>query len=413
MIIITLIISLPVLFLSYVVFLQTKQRLNPASLLVYIWVILLLLAVSIGDDSGFYPMDVTGIFAVFTFLLVVLLVFYLTMRKTSTIEVEPTVIDQSYLMSVSVFLFFLCIFSNIMYLVQVSQYISIGSLLKNMWSWKHLVLTGVIKESGLLYIGRNLALTGAVLSINMYFNKGRLSTLMLIVFVILAFLNPRRDPIIIKLIYVIAPLLVLYKGNIKRILLLAIPVGILFFILSLTLTSQLSFGERTLGDTIGLYTYGSFNSLQKAIDFGYPQNTNLILGNTFYFIYMFLKYISPVFTPPEIILVSLGKDTTNVYTALIAPLIDANGSYFWFLFITILYGVFVGYVTGLFYKSYINHPNRVSSLILFCSCYSCIVRSFYNPSFSYSDYVFAVIYWMVFRLFEKGRFVKFTRKRIR
>ena len=204
------------------------------------------------------------------------------------------------------------------------------------------------------------------------------------------------------MIYVIAPFLVLYKNK-GKIFKLILPLSIVFIALFSVLTEQLTFGERTVSDTIGLYTYGSYNSLQKAIDNGYPSNTSLFLGNTFYFVYMILKFISPSLTPPDIVLQSMGRDTKNVYTALIAPLIDANGNMFSFSLIVLLYGIYIGCVLAFFYKSYTKNKTKISSLILYCACYSCAIRSFYNPSFSLSDFVFALAYWGVAKIIENSK----------
>ena len=406
MIIISALFCLPVLFLAYIVNIRTRYRFNPASLMAYIWMLFLNIAILVGPRSGFYPVDIEVILAVCIFLSIILISFYFAFGKTTLIkESNENEIDKDQLMRLSAFLLMFCVFSNIAYFAQVNRLIPITTLANNLWAWKNYVLIGKINESGIMYIGRNLALIGAVLSINTYYNKTKTSKLLLLLYILLAFLNPRRDPIIIKMIYVIAPFLVLYKNK-GKIFKLILPLSIVFIALFSVLTEQLTFGERTVSDTIGLYTYGSYNSLQKAIDNGYPSNTSLFLGNTFYFVYMILKYISPSLTPPDIVLQSMGRDTTNVYTALIAPLIDANGNMFSFSLIVLLYGVYIGCVLAFFYKSYTKNKTKISSLILYCACYSCVIRSFYNPSFSLSDFLFALAYWGVAKIIENSKVSK-------
>ena len=403
MIVIAVLFSLPVLFLAYNVNTRTRYIFNPASLMAYIWLFFLFLAILVGPRSGFYPVNTEAILAVFIFLSTILIVFYFVFGKTTSIQkLNETEIDRHQLMRLSTFLFLICIFSNVAYFAQVNRLIPITTLVNNLWAWKNYVLLGTINESGIIYIGRNLALIGAVLSINAFYNKTKTSKLFLLIYILLAFLNPRRDPIIIKIIYVIAPFLVLYKNK-RKVFRLILPLSIAFVALFTVLTEQLTFGERTVSDTIGLYTYGSYNSLQKAIDNGYPSNTSLFLGNTFYFVYMVLKYISPSLTPPDIVLQSMGSDTTNVYTALIAPLIDANGNMFSFLLIILLYSFYIGCMLAFFYKSYIKNKTKISSLILYCACYSCVIRSFYNPSFSLSDFLFALVYWGIAKIIENSK----------
>jgi oligosaccharide repeat unit polymerase len=275
-------------------------------------------------------------------------------------------------------------------------------LLSNFWRWKNLVLTGEFNENKFYYIGRNLPLIGFFLSVNFLVNKDKkaISLLMLLIYTIVSFVNPRRDPIIERMLYVLIPFVLFYRKRIWKFILISIPVGIAFFVLFIELTKQLTFGEDSILHSMGSYTFGSFSALSNAIEIGYPSNTDLPLGNTFYFVYTILKYPVPELAPPDIVLVSLNNHSVNVYTSLIAPLIDSKGDGTLLILYVFIYSVFIGAVIALMINLY-NKYHNISSLYLLCSCSSCAIRSFFNPTFSYLEILPAFVIAILIAVFFK------------
>ena len=92
------------------------------------------------------------------------------------------------------------------------------------------------------------------------------------------------------------------------------------------------------------------------------------MGNLFYFVYMILKYAFPMLAPPRIILSDLGPETGNVYTSIIAPLIDSNGNTFYFVFLTI-YAAYIGIVIAIS-MNLIHRRKNLLSYVFYCAVFA-------------------------------------------
>ena len=257
------------------------------------------------------------------------------------------------------------------------------------------MLTGSFSESSILYLGRNLSIIGTILSLNLIINLGQkgkkaISILMALIYLALVFINPRRDPMIDKLAYFLCPLLFVYRNRMSKLIKYIVPLSAVFIFLFIYISDALTFGQRSIMELAGRYTYVPFNSLQKALDEGYPSNTNLIMGNTFYFVYMILKYAFPMLAPPTIILSALGPETGNVYTSIIAPLIDSNGNAFYFAFILTIYAAYIGIVIAIS-MNLIHRRRNLSSYVFYCAVFACAIRSYFNPTFSYAEVVGGIL----------------------
>ena len=384
------IFCLSILFaLSVFVNKRSGYILNPVSIMVYLFGVLLLCATIFAKSVGFFEISAKCIFIVFIFLLIIEIVFLALVKKRKNASNAPWLIANSkilYLISIICFCVFLI--STVLYYYTLNTYIPLATLLTRMWKWKNLVLTNAINERSTIYIGRNLPLFGMLFSVTFITNKNKRKSmaLILIVYIALSFLNPRREPIIKSIIYVSIPFIIAYRKKIGRLFVFAIPIIIIFTLVFSELSNQLSFGERSFGQSISLYTIGPFCALSKALETGYPSNTDLPYGNTLYFVYSILKYVSPSLTPPDITLISVDSNTTNVYTCLIAPLIDSGGYGFFMIFNVIFYAIYVGLIIAFVVAMYSKHRN-ISSLYLLCSCTSSVVRSFFNPTFSYTEFL--------------------------
>ncbi|GEM_PF-3593881 len=410
---------LPIWILSFLLNKKINDKFNPTSIIVYIWSFLLLLSICFGKSTGLYPMNGGGIFAFCFFLFLVvsfsyLFTFNIERKNSKSINLE----NLPDLFKLCIVLFMLCLISRLLYFKDLNNLIPLNSLFENIWLWKNYVLSGKINESSLKYLGYNLNVTGALLSLCFYqqkelgyTKKRNIILVMIFLYLILSFLNVRRDPMIIKLVYLLYPIIIYNKHNFKKIMRYILPVIIVFFTLLIVINTKLSFKTLNVSRSIASYSYGAFNSLQKAYDMGYPSNTNLPLANTFYFIYMFLKYISGKFAPPTIVLDSMGLDTTNVYTSLIAPLIDSAGSKAMFYFILFFYSLFIALVNMIVYRWYVK-KGSLASLLMFCTVVSCSIRSFYNPVYSYSDLIFGLLYAAVFGFVLKNKACSSKMKKI-
>ena len=338
---------------------KTNSKLNPVSVMNVIWLLLLNIAFYFGSTFGFYAVDFSCIVFVVLFLNIITLVAWFSSKgqlKNNHLiderQVYTTIIDSRRMYTLTLLVFAVFLISNVFYFRDLGRHLSLTSLYTNIWAWKNLVLTGAFQENSILYIGRNLSVVGTVFALNLIINwnnKSRrfISLIICFVYVLTVFFNPRRDPMIDKLIFFLCPFLFIYRNRLSKMYKFLIPIGIAFTLLFIYISDALTFGQGSILELSGRYTFAPFNSLQCAIDNGYPPNTTLFLGNTFYFVYMMLKYITPELTPPDIVLIPLGNNTGNVYTALIAPLIDSHENLVAFFFILVLYAVYIGLVIGI------------------------------------------------------------------
>lgn len=412
LLIFAIVAMLPVWFLCYCLNVKLRNKANPASIMVYIWSVMLLLAVSIGKKWGYYPMDASGIIIVSLFLFCIIFSVYLFSRKdslgTKTYSTHVTMewinVNDMVLYKVTLFLFALFIISQVIYFVRLNSYIPLLSLPANIWKWKNLILTGQFSESSPLYFPRDFSMLGTIISLCYIQNKGKkrskVMLMILVIYSVLSFMNPRRDPILVKMIYILSPFIYVYRNRMKKIIVKCAPFLAVFAVLFFFTYNALTFGSGSIQRAIGSYTFGAFNSLQKAIDVGYSEESNIFWGNTFYFVYMFLKYLVPSLAPPNIVLESLGTDTTNVYTALIAPLIDANGSVFMFIVTMLLYAFYIGAVMAVSINIF-STKRDVPSFCFYSAVFACSIRTFYNPTFSWSDIVFAAVYAVILQMILK------------
>ena len=397
----SLVFLLPEFLIVVLINKKTSNRLNPASVMFYIWSILLILAASLGNSWGYYPMKISGILTISLFLFVILIVFYVACKKDVCVCYELPKESSYTLCLLFVSLYF---FSEAMYFIKLNAYIPINELPFQLWKWKNLILAGTFDENSILFIGKWLSFIGTIIAYT-FINESKKSRriilgFIVIVYILMAFFYPRRDVMINKLVCILTPFTFKYRKSLKNLLKIVLPIGIFFVIIFFYINDSLTFGESNIKHAIASYSFGSFNSLQKALDIGYPTNTNLLLGNTFYFLYMILKYVFPSLAPPSIILETLGQDTSNVYTSLIAPVLDANGDVFYMIVAVLLYAIWIGMIMCISYNFYLK-KQTIASLCLYSTVFSCVVRSFYNPTFSYSDIVFAVLYSIILSMLTK------------
>ena len=386
---------------------KTRGKLNPVSIMSYLWLLLLNLAFYIGDRFKYYSVDIGCIVSVTAFLNIIIIVAWLTVKPNGGETRESPsfieMLDAKRIYNVTLILFLLFIISNVFYFRDLGRHIPLRYLYANIWRWKNLVLTGGFNEESILYIGRNISILGTLFAVNLlvswkHKSHRLISAFICIVYVAIVFLNARRDPMIDKMIYFSAPIIFMYRNRITKLYKYLIPLAVIFVFLFIYISDALTFGQRSMLELAGRYTFAPFNSFQNALDTGYPSNTDLPLGNTFYFIYMILKYIHPVFTPPYIVLTSVGENTGNVYAALIAPLIDSHGNTFLFVIIMIIYAVYIGLLFGVSHNL-VAKNNNLSSFVFYSAIFACAIRSFYNPTFSYAEVVGGVINALVVYLF--------------
>ena len=377
---------------------RTHNAWNPASVMFYIWSILLILATWLGGSWGYYPMNVSGIFIVSLFLDIILIVFFVGSNKDVNINYETKKCNTY---ALCVFLILLYFLSEIMYFSTLHTYIPIQTLPFKVWEWKMLILSGNFNENSFLFIGRNIPLVGTIVSYTFINEKSKKRKFFLgtfiIIYLAMAFINPRRDVMINKLVCLLVPFIFKYRKETKKLAKLVLPIIAVFGIVFFYINDSLTFGTGDFKSSITLYSFGAFNSLQKAIDVGYPSNSNLVMANTFYFVYMVLKYIFPQLSPPGIVLETLGNDTSNVYSALIAPVIDSGGSTAALAFIVFIYACWIGICLVAAYNWY-SKKQSVAALCFYSTIFSCVIRSFYNPTFSYSDIVFGMFYSIIIAL---------------
>ena len=398
LIVLLLFLVVETLFLTHCFNTKARSSLNPLSVMVYIWLILLCLAYFLGEKQGFYKLDFTGILSVIWFLNVITICAYMVVRWESDIQTEDNdieLISSKGIYTIALLAFALFAVGNAFYFRDLSRYIPLGSLLSSLWRWKNLVLSGTFSESSILYFGRNLSIVGTILSLNLIVNfrqkrKKLISILMALIYLALVFANPRRDPMIDKLVYFLCPLIFVYRNRASKLIKYIVPLSVIIIFLFIYISEALTFGQRSMVELAGRYTYVPFNSLQKALDEGYPSNTNLIMGNTFYFVYMILKYVFPMLAPPRIILSALGAETGNVYTSIIAPLIDSNGNPVYFVFILTLYAAYIGIVIAVS-MNLIHRRKDLSSYVFYCAVFACAIRSYFNPTFSYAEVIGGIL----------------------
>ena len=420
MIILNILFSLILWMLLYLLHNKTNNAFSPVSIMSYIWMVMMYAATLLSEWAGLYKFHESGIIVCYLFLFVIVIaailsagprkLYYEDCAESNIAHSDSmfTCINDDLLYYLSLFLFLIFLASTLIYFKELENYgVSIKSFVNSIRQWKTIIVNGTFNEEKAIYIGRNISAIGTLLAINRIIcRKDRriISNIVLVIYCMIWFVYPRRDILIDKLIYVIVPFLIYYKSNIKRILKLIVPIGICVFVFFSLINSALSWGTVNMKTSLAAYTFGSFNSLQKAIDVGYAENTNLLLGNTFYFVYMVLKYFSSNLTPPPIILEFYGgADTVNVYTALIAPLIDSKGDFFVFGLYIIIYGAYIGVISSLTNKLYLKNKS-MSSVVLYSSVYACTIRSFYNPTFSYAEILVGVICFFIINIvFEFGK----------
>ncbi len=395
MIVAALLMLLPGVFIVIAINHRTHNAWNPATVMFYIWSVLLILATGLGGSWGYYPMDISGIFLVSFFLDIILLVFLVGCNKDITISYE---IEKCDTFTLCVFLILLYFFSEVMYFSKLHAYIPLQTLPFKVWEWKVLILSGTFQENSILFIGRNLAIIGTIVSytfINAESKKRKFFLgAIILIYIVLTFIYPRRDIMINKLVHLLVPFIFKYRNQTKKLVRLILPLGAIFAVAFFYINDSLTFGSGDLKRSIASYSFGVFNSLQKAIDIGYTSNSDLVMGNTFYFVYMILKYIFPQLAPPGIVLETLGNDTSNVYSALIAPVIDSDGSFILLVSITIIYACWIGVCLAAAYNWYLK-KQTVAAMCFYSTIFSCVIRSFYNPTFSYSDIVFGIFYSVI------------------
>lgn len=398
------VLSAILLFLNRIYCKRIRFLFSPSSIMVYLWLSLLLCAIVFGNAAGLYGVHLSVVFSVFFFLVIILLIS-LVLEKASLYgksnNSKPlfalTKTGKKRLFVISIVFFAAFCFSTFFYFYCLKRYgITLFNVFSNYREWKTLILSGDFNESQILFLGRNIDAFGTIFSINFIMSpkkshKRKISLLILIIYIALVLIYPRRDVFIAKLIYVGVPFLLICKFRIKKII---VPLGltsILLLYLFSFISKSLSWGDFNFLRSLSSYTFGSFNSLQKAIDFGYEKNTDLLMGNTFYFVYMILKYINPSLKPPDIVLQFYsGDDSVNVYTSLIAPFIDSQGNILLFYLFIFAYAFYIGVIISLFFNIYRRLTNIIS-IIMLSTIYACVLRSFYNPVFSYADVLTSLI----------------------
>lgn len=379
-------------------------RFNPYSVMVMIWAIMIILATIWGERSGLYPLGLSGIMIAVIFLMCIGIIIYLFgLRPYYFSEVneyqnvdDVLLKDEKAIKILTIISVILWIVGNALYFVDLNRFIPLATLPTQIWRWKNLVLTGVINENSLRYLGRNLNIIGLIFALNFKKNKTKKGFLLLLIYVLVSFIDTRKDPIIATLIYVLIPFL---GRNSNRIIKILLPLGAVFIAFSVFTMQELNFGTVNWERTIGIYTFGSFNSLQKALSVGMGSQNNLFMGNTFYFVYSILKYLIPALAPSGIMLESLGADSTNVYTALVPVVMDST-NWFEFCVMFLVYSLYVGIIMTIAINLFNRKPS-IQSYILYCCVFSCAVRTFYNPTFSYMDIIFALIYMILITMITR------------
>lgn len=386
------------LTLSWQINRKINIRFNPYSVMVIIWAIMIILATVLGDKIGLYPLEVSGIMISIIFLTFIGIIVYIfgvrshyPLKATEYQDIDDVILnDDRLIKTLMIISTVLWIIGNIMYFFDLNRYIPLVALPSQLWRWKNLILTGVINENSLRYLGRNLNIIGLIFALNFKINKTKKGFLLLLAYVLVSFIDVRKDTIIISLIYVLIPFVGRKSKSIIKIL---FPLGAMFIVFFVFTIQELNFGTVNWERIIGIYTFGSFNSLQKALSVGMNSQNNLFMGNSFYFVYSILKYIIPSLAPSGITLETLGSDSTNVYTTLIPVVLDSDNWFeFWSIFF--IYSLYIGVIIVVSIN-YFNRKPSLQSYILYCSVFSCAVRTFYNPTFSYMDILFAFIYMML------------------
>ena len=412
----TIVLSLETLFLSSYLSFKVKNKFNPVSVMSYIWILFLLLSEISGSKMNYYPVDYQVVLIVFLFLNVILLTSYFfvspyTDSQTIITKAVNNVFNVSdkgvYLLTI--FCFVLYVTSQYFYFKNLSDFIPLNSIFYSIWRWKHLIITGELTGNSLLLIGRSVPAIGTIFAVNYLLNKNKkgkriISFLILFFYLLLTFIYPQRDYMADRFIYVLCPFVVYYRGKVKFFLQWLLPIFLAFIFVFAFIQASLSFSDIMSLESLGAYTFASFNSLQMVIDYGYASNTDLLLGNTFYFVYMILKYISPILKPPDIILEFFGGsyNSVNVYTSLIAPFIDSNGNMLLFCFIVIVYGLYIGVVFALS-MNIMQKKNDLPALIFFSAAYACSIRSFMNPTFSYGEMLITACFALFINVFFRFR----------
>ena len=391
------------LFISQQVSRKVGIKYNPFSVMTYIWAIMLVAAVIFGEKCGLYAIDISGILVCSFFLSIIGLIVYVFAYRSypnenGFYEIADTEKFQQVIGFLTKLSFLLWIIGTSLYFIDLNRLIPLSTLPNQIWKWKNYVLTGVINENSIKYLGRNLNLIGLIFSLNYKNKKTKKSLLLVILYVLIAFIDTRKDPIISTLVYVLIPFL--GREN-KKIIRIMLPLGTIFALFSIFTMQQLNFGSVNWLRTISIYSFGTFNSLQKALDVGMESGNNLFLGNTFYFVYSIIKYFIPSLAPSGIVLESLGPDTSNVYTAIIPVVMDSSNA-FEFIFFLFIYAFFIGIVMTTSINLY-NRKPEIETYLLYSCVFSCAVRTFYNPTFSYLDLIFAIIYIVIIRLITRTK----------
>lgn len=398
-----MIILLSLFFLILIVFLariinkEMGDSLNPYSIMTYIWGPFIVCSSVFAEYVNFYEMKFSGVLFSYAFLLIIGINVLLVLKFFKSGRTERKAcfnFNKSILKKTAYIMFSLCIFGNILYWYDVNNVVSIGSIITNPWLLKNYVVNKIIDDNSIKYLGRNLALIGTVLTLLYLDTNKKKHLIMLIIYIFLAFLNIRREPLLIKLIYIFVPVFILYRNKVDIILKRTFPFFIGFCFFFFITLDALTFGEADLTRSLYSYTAGAFNSLQAMIDSGYTEKSDLFLNYTFYWIYAFLKFIFPALGTPNIVLDTIGSNTTNIYTALSAVVIDANGDYFSMAMILMIYGIYVGALIGIS-SVMITRKVNFFTIIFYSAVISCVVRSYINPTFSFLDIHFALLYGFI------------------
>lgn len=392
----TILVTIVSIFFSTIVSKKTKDLFNPYSIMVYIWGVFSFFAVIIGNQFGFYPMNFFGISFVYAFLITIGIMTLIILNiGSSYVKITDESLclkyDKSRLSNITDILFVFALIGNILYWNDINKLIPLKSIFENPWLLKNAIVNRQITNSW-KYLGRGFSLTGTFIVITLYSTKKKKYFGMLLIYLALAFLNIQKDLILVKLIYIVVPFLLISRTDLKKRIKLLMPLFIIFIIIFNINYKFMTFGNGNFISGLGAYTFGSFHSLQYILDNGYPTNTNLLFGNTFYWVFSILKYINPIFTPPNIIMKFLSSNIVNVYTSLSVIVLDSNGEDFIMIMLMIVYGIYIGFLIGLSCLL-INKKNiNIATVGFYTSIISCAVRSYMNPTFSFLEIYLVLFY---------------------
>ena len=391
-----------ILILVFTVNKFTKDFFNPYAIMCYIWITFIIGANLFDVYVGYYEMRISSIMLCYTFLLIIGLSYYVLLKLfdrskainySRDLKDHSTYLNKEKILKIANIFFVWFIATNILYWINVFKIISIGEILRNPGYFKYLVLNDIINDNSIIYLGRNFSIIGATLTLAYFLsNKSKKNLFMLITYIILALVDIRREPMIIKLTGIMLIILLNSKKKIHKSIKQLLLIGSIFLIVFFTTTTMLN-PDGNMNRIIFSYTVGAFPSLQALID-NPPVLTNLPLAHTFYFVYAFLKFIDPRLTPPSVVLPTISTKSTNVYTALSYVVMDSRGNYLTMYLILIIYGIFVGTIFAV--STYMfNKKITFLSLSIYLTAGTLAIRSFMNPAFSHLDMIFSIFYGVI------------------